>query len=293
MFKDHGSHLSERIRTVTANFFGQMRATRIRRSCRGNGIRIAIALLLCTVLYGQKKARFDVVSIKRNVSKSSSGGMKMTADGFWAVNIPFSQLVYGGVNAAQVIGAPKWLASERYDVIAKVDGGRLPLTANDRVRMIRSMLQDRLQLRDHREIRERPIFQLTVVKGGAKLKPAAPSDDYAEGVKRPGGAPAGAGLFIRAGDHPGERKFVGQDVSITELARQMSYMLDLNRLVVDATALKGRYDFTLNWVPMGEAGNAGPSLFAALEEQLGLRLVSTTGPVEVLVIDHIERPSAN
>lgn len=217
-----------------------------------------------------------------------------TPDGIRALNMPLSLFVYRDVNPALVVGAPKWLSSERYDVIAKVDGSRLPLTVSDRDQMIQSMLQDRLQLRDHSEIRNRPIFKLTVVKSGAKLKPATPGHDYSNGVKRPGGAPAGAGLFVKPGARPRERRFVGQDASMAELARQMSYMpSDLNRLVVDATGLKGRYDFTLDWMPPSEADNSGPSLFTALADQLGLRLVSTTGPVKVLVIDHIERPSAN
>jgi uncharacterized protein (TIGR03435 family) len=140
--------------------------------------------------------------------------------------------------------------------------------------MLQSLLADRFKLRLHYETREQPIYELVVAKGGLKLKPLPPD-------QRPGG-----GRFVR-----GEIALNGR--SVATLAHFLTQFA--GRSVVDKTSLAGNYDIDLKWTPDDQQGtpDAGPTLFTALQEQLGLKLISAKGPVQVLVVDHAERPSEN
>jgi uncharacterized protein (TIGR03435 family) len=158
-------------------------------------------------------------------------------------------------------------------------------------------------LKLHRESKELPIFALVITKNGLKLHEAKPGDDYVNGFKGPEGR-SGAGMMLM---QPG--KFTGQAVPIANLVQILAQQR-LGRTIIDKTALTGKYDFVLQWSPdpgtspmpggaPGDAGGpppadaSGPSLFTALQEQLGLKLESQKGPVEMIVIDHAEKPSAN
>jgi bla regulator protein blaR1 len=267
--------------------------------------------------------KYDVISIKPNKSANARYGGRDLPDGFIRTGatpeILFND-AYGPIRIDQIYGAPDWFNSERYDVDAKVDGSIAPelqkLSPNQRdlarKRMLQELLTDRFNLKVHRETRQLPIYTLIVAKGGTKLKEAKPGETYQRHVY--GDAKKGAGQsFVK----PGMGTFQG--VTIAQLARFLE--VELNRTIVDKTGLTGTYDFTLRWAPsdteMDAAFGPSPSISPAtapngqpalapsdptgvpplssktLETQIGLKLAAAKGPVEVIVIDHVERPSEN
>ncbi|HEY1897524.1 MAG TPA: TIGR03435 family protein, partial [Terracidiphilus sp.] len=223
-----------------------------------------------------------------------------------------------------IIGAPAWVKTKRYDVQAKVapeDASRLDkLKIDERRSMLVPLLVERFNLKYHHETRELPGYALVVAKGGPKMKvsdiqPPPPKPPDAQGNGKADGAdpkpdgpggdrPRGPRLMMRPGHLDSEGTNTGM------LARVLSQQL--SRTVTDKTGLKDNYDFTLQWTPDdapppkpggadgGPAHNdggtddaVGPSLFTALQEQLGLKLESTKGMADVIVIDHIDAPSEN
>lgn len=261
-----------------------------------------LLLLLVPVAFSQTPANkpltFDIISIKPNHTGDRSGSVRNTEDGIQAQNMSLSLFVNNSFNQQQVFNAPAWLNTELYDLQFKVAPADVPAYKNasyaDTQRMLHAALEDRLQLKDHTENRNLSVYNLIPAKGGPKLKPAAPAETYAHGLKNfDKTAPVGQGLFLRTGPAPGERHFFGQGAYMYELVQQMSYMKDIDRLILDKTALNAPYDFDLDWFLSTATDANGPSLFTALQEQLGLRLEPSEGPVEVLFIDHIARPSAN
>lgn len=174
-----------------------------------------------------------------------------------------------------------------------------------RQRMLQALLAERFKLLAHRETKELPVYALVVAKNGPKFEEAKPGDRYPDGIKAPDGRPGAGMMFTNRG------QVTGQGLPIANLVRQLS--LELGRTVVDTTGLTGTYDFTLKWTPDESQGrmfkraeggqqrtdpapsseSSGPSIFTALQEQLGLKLEAQKGPVEILVIDYVERPTAN
>lgn len=167
----------------------------------------------------------------------------------------------------QVSGGPGWLDSDQYDIVAKPQGD----AGNERVlAMTRSLLAERFHVQVHRESKEMPIFALVIAKEGLKLAPSA-----------------GKGPEVRGG----KGRLIARKVTMEIFAAQLSGRI-LGRPVVDRTRTTGEFDIDLQWTP-DESQELGPSIFAALQEQLGLRLEAQRGAVDVLVVDHIEKPSAN
>jgi len=260
-----------------------------------------------------KVPAFEVASIKPD--KSGMGMMstlRTTPVGFSASNVPLKALIqYAyGVEENQIFGAPSWLGSEQYDIEAKVSSSDTDalhdLSPDQRSLMLQPLLADRIQLKVHREVRGVPVLVLVVAKGGPKLHEAKPGDTYPNGLKGFDGKEGGPGMMLM---RPGQ--LTAQGVDLPFVAKQLSQQL--GRTVQDKTGLTGKYDFTLQWTPErdsspmfrgpegGQQGAAnappadasGPSIVTAIQEQLGLKLESQKAPVEVLVIDHVERPSAN
>ena len=273
--------------------------------------------------------KYEVASIKPAASDEGRSMLRMTPDGTSMQGIPVQMLLRTAfrLEADRVIGAPSWVSSNRYDIDAKVapeDAPKLDkLRVEDRSAMLIPLLVERFNLKYHHETRELPVYTLVVAKGGSKLTPAkeepAPSSDDPPNVAR---APQGAmNMRGRMMMMPGRIESEGSTLDM--LAHSLSPQV--GHTVIDKTGLTGKYDYTLHWtpddavIPMGggpgggavvgdfardtrpggpgresstvEAG--GPSLFTAIEEQLGLKLESTKGPVDVIVIDHIDLPSAN
>jgi bla regulator protein blaR1 len=254
---------------------------------------------------------FEVSTVKPN--KSGDGGTRImfTPDGVSYTGIPVQMLLRDafGVEDDRILGAPGWVTTDRFDIEAKVDASDAPklkdLKFEQRRQMLVPLLVDRFNLKFHDEIKELPTYALVIAKSGTKLHEAKPGDTYPNGMKGPDGqAHAGAMMM-------GRGKITGQGVSIAMLLGALLRQ-GIDRTVVDRTGLTGNYDFTLEWTPDNappamtggsEGGrpvnsapsqsDAGPSIYTALEEQLGLKLESQKGPVDVIVIDHVEQPSPN
>jgi len=247
---------------------------------------------------------FEVASIKPNHSADGLFRLMNTPDGLSANGLTVKFLIGFAYNVKdfQIAGGPGWIDSERYDIQAKMDDStiealkKLPpeQTIEQRRAMLRSLLADRFKLKITPSSKELPIYALVVAKNGPKLT-QSPAASGSEGPRSQ----------IRFG--LGE--LTGRAVPISFLAEQISRQVD--REVVDKTGLQGTYDFTLHFAPErpmpmpggpadGGPGGAAPppdssapSIFTALQEQLGLKLESQKGPVKILIIDSVERPSEN
>jgi uncharacterized protein (TIGR03435 family) len=243
---------------------------------------------------------FDIVSVKRNKTDDAHPGSMIREDGFDAENQLLSFLMCFALNCpagnhTYLSGLPAWVGSERYDIIAKVAGPDVDAWHNlpdaGKQRMIRDVLTDRFKLRTHIETHEQPVFALTIAKGGSKL---TESPAPAAGKSPPTHGWFG---FSRTG-------IVAGNMTLSEFSAQLSTM-NLGREVQDHTGLIGRYNLKLDFAPITPASapagdqasappiDARPDIFTAIQEQLGLKLEPSHGPVQTMVIDHIERPSAN
>lgn len=182
-------------------------------------------------------------------------------------------------------GLPAWADTDRFDVEAKADeettAAMEKLSTKEQEHLesllLQSLLAERFQLRVHYESRSQPVYELVLAKSGPRIKPLPANQKPGWGMK-----------FM-----PGE--FIVSGKSISEFAHALSISNLAGRTVVDKTGLAGNYDFDLKWARdnLQDPSDAGPSLFTALEEQLGLKLVPAKGPVQTLVVDHVERPTPN
>jgi uncharacterized protein (TIGR03435 family) len=309
----NGGSLAQRI----ARLLGQSRPPA--RTGLGPGV-LAVAMLLVVAaigVFGQQAARpeFQVASIKPNTAVGARGmGVRALPGGrLTALNAPLMMLIQNAyaVQASQVVGGPSWINSEGYDIEAKPEGN------TDRQHMwlmLQTLLADRFKLALHRETRERPVYALTLTKAGLKQPPpnAGSCVTIDPSAPPPPGAPLGfpCGKVGVMGSPSGLLQMQGGKVPMPELVRVLAMVL--GRPVVDRTGVTGEFDVHLEFTPdestMGLPGAGGPgdpggpplatdpgrpNIFAALQEQLGLKLASAKGPVEVLVIDHVERPAAN
>jgi uncharacterized protein (TIGR03435 family) len=216
-----------------------------------------------------------------------------------------------GLEYYQITGAPGWLSSENYDIDAKAPDGS---TSKQMLGpMLQALLKDRFKLSLTSATKEMPLYELVVAKGGPKIlrsqdrsctpflpdTPQAPQ--LAEGQKRP----VFCG-FLGFGVEGLNRKLEMAGVTMSDLAKALSTSVELSRTVIDKTGLIGKFDVSFKWaIPqgigfdgLGQSQNApvdsgGPSIFTAIQEQLGLRLQSGRGPVEVVMVEHIEKPTAN
>jgi len=252
---------------------------------------------------------FDVVSIKPGDPNQMKGSINFTPDGMSIGNLSLDMLLRQAfkVSSGQLVGLPPWAKNTRYDIEAKVAAEDAPQLKNlkeaERWAMLVPVFEERFGLKYHHETRDLTVYTLMIAKGGAKMKQADPASTYPNGFRSPGGY-GGAGM-MRA--MPGE--FIGQSVPLENLVRSLSAYL--GSTIVDKTGLTGKFDFDLKWDPAEQGGAmmmapgggppeaasapdaTGPTLFTALEEQLGLKLEAHKEPVDVIVIDHVEQPSAN
>ena len=257
---------------------------------------------------------FDVASIKPNHGGTGFFRIGASPGRFVADNGTLRFLLQYAyrVKDAQIVGAPSWIDSEHYDIEAKTDdssadtqrklmsdeqGAQLRL-------MVQSLLADRFKLALHHDTKELPIYALVVAKNGPKLhESAATSDD-----PPPSGPPTPDGPQPRHSMRMMGRGNLSINAGNLDMfADLLSHQLGL--MIVNKTGLKGSYDFTLKWTPDEGQGQmpggpppgdappppdaSGPTIFTALQEQLGLKLESQKGPVDTIVIDHVERPSEN
>jgi uncharacterized protein (TIGR03435 family) len=317
----NGGSLPDRI----ARLLGQPRPA-VRTGLGPGVLTVAILLLAAAYgLFGQPDAHpaFAVASIKRNTSVSSDPtrqpmGVRMEPGGrLRAQNAPLALLIQRayGVQAFQVVGGPAWINSPGYDIEAKPED-----TTNRKqmLLMLQTLLAERFKLSLHRETRELPVYDLKVAKAGSKLPVSkevncmsTPPDGAQPVPPQPGQSLCGyvAGPMSGWSTYAALR-LQGTKVHMADFISKLA--LVLGRPVLDKTEFTRDFDlnlrFTADEATIGLPGFGGPgdpggrrlpadpdlpNIFAALQEQLGLKLASAKGPVEVLVIDHVERPTAN
>ena len=310
------------------------------------GLALALPLALGALdppVRAQAAPTFEVASIKPNKGSDGRVGMMMQPGGrYTATNVTLAMLISnayqlqggrgGGPGAPnpQIINAPSWINTERYDITAKADADVQP---NQFPELLKSLLADRFKLAAHKESREFPVYDLMLARADGKLGPAlkpVPADCAAMIAARgrggrpggPGGAgerggPGGPGAGARgpiAPPEPGQPmpcgmmrfgpgNMVSGGTDVAQIASSLTPWVGRN--VVDKTGLTAGYAFELKWTPeqMPQGGGPppgsgippidpnGPSIFTAVQEQLGLKLESSKGPVDVVVIDHVEQPT--
>jgi uncharacterized protein (TIGR03435 family) len=240
---------------------------------------------------------FDVAAIHQNVDDRSGHNHIYSSpfDGnFRAANVSAKMLIRWAFEMPEtrILGGPTWFTTTMFDIDAKADaalsakmqGLSSDAGRHEKERMVRGLMAERFKLATHIETRELPIYALVVGKGGPKL-----------------GAIQTGGTTVNSGRAHME---VQGSNSVGLLAEELAKIV--GRVVVDKTGIEGRYDLKLSWTPddgaapvlngsgsSSAAADSGPSIFTAIEEQLGLKLEPQKGPVEVLVIDHVEMPSEN
>jgi uncharacterized protein (TIGR03435 family) len=267
---------------------------------------------------------FEVASVKANKSGDNRIGIGFAPGGrFRATNVPLRELIsaaYGTpqpLPAFQISGGPKWMESERFDIVAKAPGDPQPGPdgpPREMFTMLRNLLAERFQLAVHRESKEMPIYSLVVARSdgklGPQLRPAATDCAALMAATRARGgqpAPPAPGERIPCGMRMFPGNLSGGSTSMTQLSNVLARFV--SRTVIDRTGLTGNYDLDLQWTPdqmpqglgRGDAPPGapalppidpnGPSVFTAVQEQLGLKLESTKAPIDVLIVDRAEHPT--
>ena len=228
-----------------------------------------------------KPLTWDVISVKPNHSPDLSSFMRWNGNGIEFKNMTLHGALinaFGVRSESQITGYPGWVNSERFDIEAKMDADTA--AANRALKgeesnkqwhaFMQQILDERFGMKFHIEKRDLPVYNLVVAKQGLKVKPSAPDEKGSSSMAR--------------GQYTAHRGQVGG------LAISLSGAV--GRVILDKTGVTGEYDIELTWAP-DDQPEAGPSIFSALQDQLGLKLEPARAPLDVVVIDHLERPSEN
>jgi uncharacterized protein (TIGR03435 family) len=243
-------------------------------------MKFPIPLLLAAIATAAVSAQsaspaFEVAVVRENRSGSQNSSSRTAGERYSGVNVSLISLLRTAyaVQEFQIAGQPAWADIEKFDIDAKMPSGANP---RDFPLMLQRLLADRFKLVVHQEPRQAPIYTLVVTKEGPKLAPGDPS--------KCGGSSCGF--------NASPTEIVGENVTMAQFAARLSRSIGTH--VVDGTSLSGTYDFKVTWLPddrfAGRGASANPTLFTAIQEQLGLRLQSGRGPVETLVVDRVEKP---
>lgn len=262
---------------------------------------VLVAVICAPILLAQQAApAFEVASIKRSAPDADGTIWGTQPGGRWVMrNMAVSVMIREAypTPARELIGAPEWVTSEAYDVNAKADGN----PTRDQIRlMLRTLLAERLKLAVHQETREHPVYALVTARSDGRTPPAlirstidcdAVSAARREGrtldVRAPANGVAPCTWNASFGPDGVTLRFGG--LSLSRLGESVGQQD--GRVVIDRSGLAGGYEFTLTYSPQPTPDDDRPSLFTALEEQLGLKLIPEHAPLPTLVIDYIERPT--
>ena len=289
-----GSRLSQRIEVLLARgrkFTARVSIMRVGASCCALLALTAVASFLprWIALAQTQRAKFDVASVKPSDpnDRRTMFGTPPNGSRFRAAGVNLRMLIGFAYDKqlAQISGGPNWLESDRFEIDARPENAVPGLEGLQQIRsMLQSLLEDRFKLTVHSETRLEPVYELVLAKGGSKLKETSAND----------GAPR---------QQMGRGQVIASATPLSQLIPLLSVLVQ--RQVIDKTGLTGMYDFTLTYtLEPGQLGALGPdvpppvdptapSVFTALQEQLGLKLESARGRAQVLVIDHAEKPDAN
>jgi uncharacterized protein (TIGR03435 family) len=262
---------------------------------------------------GPRAPAFEVASVRPNNSGDGRVAIMAQPGGRISMtNVTLRLMIRNAyrVQETQIVGGPDWLNTARFDVVAKADGNP---PADEMPQMVRALLAERFKLTTHNEIREMPIYALVPARADARPGPQLKTSEADCAAGRGNAPPAAAAAPLALGQVPpcglivGFGSLRGRGIRMAALASSLSGFV--GRVAVDRTNLTSGFDVDLSWtpdqIPQGQTGAGaqplvvngatvdpnGPSLFTALQEQLGLKLESTKGPVEVLVVDRAEKPS--
>jgi bla regulator protein blaR1 len=256
-----------------------------------------ILALAAASLFAQKS--FEVASIKPNAENDHRVMFRiLPGGGFSATGTNLRMLIMQAYNVKdfQVTGGPGWMISDRYDVNAKAEATTERVSPDTFRPMLQSLLAERFQLKFHKETKEMPVYALVAGKGPHKMKASE--------------TPAGANPQQRQMMRIGRGQANLQGTTMAGLAQLLSQQL--GRPVIDKTGIQGTFDVEMHWTPepgqgggpfgggappppdaIAQSDTSGPSIFTAVQEQLGLKLDSTKGPVEIMVIDSASKPTEN
>ena len=242
-------------------------------------MRATVAIVLAMAAHAQQqpapRAEFEVVSVKPGDPADPSSSARTTPGGLEMRNTTLKNLVRSAyrLNEYQLDGGPKWVDSARFNIDAKLPAGvprdQIPL-------MLQALLADRFKLEFHRVTKTLPEYALVVAKGGSKLQVASEEDGNHQRYSQ------------------GDRQIKGWGMPVSSLANML--ISAVGAPVIDKTGLEGKYNFVLEFVPLlgtPSEDETLPTIFAVLQEKLGLKLEAIKGPVEVLVIDRAEKPAEN
>jgi len=236
---------------------------------------VVALLLVVTACLAQAPPAFETTSVKPNRSMHNGIDNRFSPGYTRWTNVSLDTLIEDlyRIKDYQLEGGPGWIKSDRWDIEGKTAS---PATNQEMFVMMRALLADRFQLHFHFETKERPVYHLTVAKGGPKLVTAHPQDE-----NHRWGTDAGRGSLMMMGTTM--KRFAGW------LSSQ------LNQPILEETGLAGNYDLKIEWKDDADTSDdpTRPWIFTAVKDRLGLELRAGKGPVEVFVIDHVERAAAN
>jgi uncharacterized protein (TIGR03435 family) len=238
--------------------------------------------------------QFDVASVRQNLTPEPRWRMSFTDDGVSAQDVTLFYAIeeaYGLYDEQLWAGIPPWIKEKRFDIEARYDVEKYPkITFEQRKAMLQQFLAERFKLAAHHEQKEFPLYALAIAKGGPKFEETKPED-------------------LHIGSYGPRCDVLRSKMGLTEMKgcsmEQLAHHLtgwtrnDLGRTIVDHTGLTGRYNFSLKWTQDTPSPSStldtggGPSIFTALQEQLGLQLRPEKGPLDTIVIDHVEMPTEN
>jgi uncharacterized protein (TIGR03435 family) len=261
---------------------------------------------------------FEVATVKPNHTGDGSTSIWRRDGSYRVQNLTLKEIIriaYALQSETQISGSSDDLLGQHFDINAKVDDQQraaiAKMSSEDQRQqmalMLQSLLAERFMLKVHWQKRELPVYALVVAKDGPKFKPFAPQAETTEDSRRAvGSSSAHVGFSMTVNSAGAELTAIGEPIDA--LARMLANQKEAEgRSVIDRTGLNGKYDYTMHWTPEQDTqpataadtgttqpvGGDGPSLFTALQEQLGLKVKADQGEVETIVIDHVEQPSEN
>ncbi len=262
----------------------------------GTGFAVATLTAAAQTTAPAKSPSFEVASIRQNMNPNPGWRLRFSPDGIDATDVTLQYAIreaYAVYDDRLWSGGPAWLNERRFDIEAKFDVSEFPNpTIEQRRAMLQKLLADRFKLVVHHETKDLPIYELVVAKKGPKLTESKPEEIHLSGLT---GKPV---CSIAQTSRAGGIELRG--CSTKNLADTLTHFPVIGRTVLDKTGLTGLYTIELYWrreIPSASASASPdlslPSIFTALKEQLGLELKPTKGPLDTIVIDHVEMPTAN
>ena len=247
---------------------------------------VACVLLTAAFAKAQTDPIFDISSVKWNKSGSHSTHISSTDAFYRATNVNLKMLLQDAYNIRPelISGLPSWTDDARFDIEAKVlDPTTVAhLAPGQRAAMMRQLLEDRFHLKAHIEQKTLPVYDLVIAKSGSKLTPSPPDLPKSRGT----------------GVNSHNNEVDAHDIQMSAFADFLTHQVE--RTVIDKTNLTGKFDLTLKFshdensaAPHSDPSDDLPSIFTAVEEQLGLKLLPDKGPVDTLIVDQLEQPSEN